>query len=272
MDLPRYIELETSRFCNRRCQWCPNHMSQQRRSQELMDWSTLVYVLESLARHSYSGWLAFHNYNEPLANPRILFEIECARKLLPATKLTIFTNGDYLTPELLDRLLSAGLSQLRITVYPRRRENTTPSHAHLWRWLRRRALLPQANWEEARLRQGPGLVLHEPMSIEVISPDVSRYYDRGSTVPALSIAQRAAPCFLTSHSLSIDFRGQVKMCCNVVTDHGPHAPYFLGNVPARDPVELWSSDAFAELRRRHLAADWSATPICTTCRQELPRP
>jgi hypothetical protein len=270
MDLPKYVELETSRLCNRRCPWCPTHLSHERRSQELLDWALLASAVDSLARHDYRGWLAFHNYNEPLANPRIVDEIVYARGRLPRARLTIFTNGDYLTPELFKRLVDSGLTQLRVTVYPRT-SSENPSHARLRQWVAERQLLPCAPWKEAELRQGRGLVLDEPISIELISPDVGRYYDRGGTLPSLSLARRTAPCLLTSHSLSIDYRGQIKMCCNIVTNHAAHEPYLFGDIRECDPIDAWNSPAFVSIRRRHREADWTMTSICNTCRQELPR-
>lgn len=269
MKLPRYVEVETSRFCNRRCVWCPNHLFEKRQTQELMDWSTFQSIVYSLSRYDYTGWFAFHNYNEPLANPRIIDEVAFARKHLAHAGLTIFTNGDYLTTDLFDDLAAAGLTQMRVTVYPRSFGDNVSSHARLWSWLDKRAFLRNREWTETVLRQGPALVLHDPVAIDLISPDINRYYDRGGTLPSLSIENRASPCFLTSNSLSIDYCGNLKMCCNVVTGHAPHEAYLFANVRECDPIETWNSPRFAEVRRLHEQSDWSTTPICSTCRQEI---
>jgi radical SAM protein with 4Fe4S-binding SPASM domain len=234
-----------------------------------MDWAIFQAVIQCLARRDYEGWLAFHNYNEPLANPRITEEVAYARNCLARARLTVFTNGDYLTAEMYEGLAAAGLTQMRITVYPRSGEDPTPSHERLWRWVDKRTFLRGAEWSETVVRQGPALILEQPVEIELISPDVSRYYDRGGTLPTLSLAARVSPCHLTSHSLSIDYRGDVKMCCNIVTGHSGHEPYFFGNVRERDPIETWDSPRFAEIRRLHGRAQWSATPVCATCRQEI---
>lgn len=269
MSLPRYVELETSRFCNRRCVWCPNHLTGERGVQELMDWPTFQAVIQSLSCRGYDGWLAFHNYNEPLANPRIIDEVAFARVHLARAGLSIFTNGDYLNAELFDGLVSAGLTQMRITIYPPPLHDGAPSHARLWQWLEKRTFLRSGEWSEALLRQGPALVLKKPLAIDLIFPDVSRYYDRGGTLHTLSIANRVTPCFLTSHSLSIDYHGDIKMCCNIVTGHAAHEPYLFGNVREYDPIETWNSPRFTEIRQLHRQAQWSMTPICSTCRQEI---
>ena len=269
MNLPNYVEVETSRYCNRRCEWCPNHPLKNRTVQEFLPWAYFERVVDSLAGGRYRGWFAFHNYNEPLANPRLLKELRLVRSRLPDAKPTIYTNGDRLTSSLFDELISAGLLQMRLTIYPKKRRVSTPSHDSLRAWLERRPFLHKRTWKSINARQGPALIHKGPPELILISPNVDEYYDRGGTVPWLSLQSRAKPCLLTSNSLSIDFLGNVKMCCNVVTGHPPHEAYFLGNVACGDVVEIWNSSRFREIRKRHARADWSNTPICRTCRQVL---
>jgi len=267
--LPTYIEVETSRFCNRTCDWCPNKLDSARQGQGLMEWSTLESILRSLSAHEYNGWLAFHNYNEPLANPRLPCEVRRVRQLLPQAKPTIYTNGDHLTRSLFDELVVAGIVEMRVTVYPGNRERL-PSHARLWEWLRQHPFVDLSGWTEGSVRQGSSLVRTAPIPVVLISPDVDRYYDRGGTLATWSASRRTEPCTLTSRSMSIDHLGDVKMCCNVVSGHPAHGQYVLGNVLAIDPIELWGSEPFSRIRARHLCADWVSTPICVTCRQQLP--
>src|SRR5882724_626702 len=50
--LPTYVEIETSRRCNRQCNWCPNGHHDHRRTQELMEWK----VPGGLGALGYGGW------------------------------------------------------------------------------------------------------------------------------------------------------------------------------------------------------------------------
>lgn len=234
-----------------------------------MPWTTFDKIIASLSSHNYCGWLAFHNYNEPLANPRLVQEVGFARKQVRGAQLTVYSNGDYLTSELLDTLVAAGLSEMRITVYPRTLGYSEPSHAELWEWLKRRRFLGTKEWRETVVRQGPALQLTESLSMLLVSPNVGRYYDRGGILPSLSIVERTNPCLMTSHSLSVDYEGNIKMCCNVVARFEAHRPYLLGNVKERDLIEVWKSSQFQLLRERHLMADWSKSPLCKGCRQEI---
>ncbi|MCS7483803.1 hypothetical protein ACFFQW_38325 [Umezawaea endophytica] len=65
MPLPRYIELEISRRCNRTCSWCPNGEQPARHDQELMPSPLFEKITAELGGLGYGGWLANHNYNEP---------------------------------------------------------------------------------------------------------------------------------------------------------------------------------------------------------------
>jgi hypothetical protein len=270
MTMPQYVEIETSRLCNRRCRWCPNHGSADRTVQELMEWSIYMKVLGALAERDYNGWIAFHNYNEPLVNPRLIDEVREARRAVPRARLTVYTNGDMLTAALFGELCDAGLSEMRITLYPQR-ATEVPSYRRAWDWVAQRPFLPTQLFRECKVRQGVAVIADAPFIIKIISPDVSLYWDRGGTLPALSIAERTLPCFLTSHSLSIDHSGHVKMCCNVVSGWEPHNRYILASVERCNPLDEWESGRFVQLRKLHLEATWTESPICLTCRQDLPR-
>lgn len=269
MRVPKYVEVETSRYCNRVCEWCPNHSLGDRRVQELLPLADLEAVAASLARVNYGGWFAFHNYNEPLANPRIGDEVALVSRMLPLARPSIFTNGDQLTEALFESLVAGGLAYMRVTVYPKKRAELRASYEALWMWLERKPFLKSRVWQQVAARQGLALLHQGQPEIFLISPEIANYYDRGGTVHWLSAAHRRTPCFLTSHSLSIDYRGNIKMCCNVVTGSEAHDGYMLGNVRDDDVVDVWNSPAFEAMRTRHLKSDWSMTSICGTCTQQL---
>lgn len=269
MKVPPYVEVETSRYCNRMCKWCPNHLHRQRRVQEYMSWSILQGIVNSLARVNFDGWFAFHNYNEPLENPRLLNELKLIRSIIPRARPTVYTNGDSLTAVRYEELCAAGLAQMRVTVYPTSLASGKASHDTLWTWLEKRPFLLHNSWVQVTARQGPSLISRGSPELILISPNIDNYYDRGGTISWLSIQHRKEPCLLTAHSLSIDYQGNIKMCCNVMMEIGDHHPYILGNVKNIDVITAWNSPRFEALRKLHAECNWSTTPICKTCRQVL---
>jgi hypothetical protein len=133
----------------------------------------------------YGGWLANHNYNEPLLNLRVFEELAHVRAVLPQAKPAIYTNGDVLREPMLARLLDAGVRYLRVTRYPHRPETPATFEAlHTWA---RRAGLAGWPWEQRTVRQGLALVREiGETKIEVIGPNIiGTYNNRGGSVTAL---------------------------------------------------------------------------------------
>jgi hypothetical protein len=73
-------------------------------------------VLGTLAAWDFPGWLAFHVYNEPTVDPRLMLFIERARQLLTG-KIDLWSNGWYMTEGLLRELHAAGVSRFVFSAY-----------------------------------------------------------------------------------------------------------------------------------------------------------
>lgn len=233
-----------------------------RDEQKLMDWPIFDRVVQNLAKHEYAAWFAFHNYNEPLLNPRLPDEIRHVRCALPSAKPVVFTNGDLLNPGLLEQLANCGLRSMRITTYGR--PQNTSHGAWLERFLLKKGLLAATSWCEA---QGKHLALYAQLygvDLELISPDTERFSTRGGTAQGMG-TRRTVPCWMTHDSIAIDYQGNIKMCCNVVSEVEEHRRYILGNVRHDDVLELWSGKRFSAFRSGHSVADWSLSPICESC-------
>jgi hypothetical protein len=274
VPLPRYVEIETSRYCNRSCDWCPNGSSTGRNYQELMKWDLLLKILSDLSDISYEGWLALHNYNEPLANPRLLEEIEVSLNYLPKSKISIFTNGDFLSLDKLTQLVDSKVSYIRVTLYPNPSElGNSISEARILKWLHTKKLdtLISSIYEIKKVRQGLALITSICNShIEVINPNINTYNWRGGTTKKITGTIRDRPCYMTLHSASVDFRGLMKMCCNVYPDIAAHSQYIVGDLSTESFLNLWLSQKMQEYRDVHINQKWEKSSICAMCSQELP--
>jgi radical SAM protein with 4Fe4S-binding SPASM domain len=270
----RYVEIETSRRCNRQCSWCPNGHTLARSVQQLMPWWMVEKVATELGTAGFSGYLAMHNYNEPLANPRLDQELELLHDAVPRARLAIYTNGDLLKCDRLKGLLDFGVKYVRVTRYPHYADEV-PTEEALEKWLAQSGLEGAFGWQIGPVRQGLAARWEDTAKgvlVEVIRPEVGTYNDRGgsATVPAPA-RLRLEPCQMTRTSLSIDYRGVVKMCCNVIPDSVPdHEQYVVGSIADFSVAELWNSTAMKDWRRLHETANWSRSPACRTCVQALP--
>ncbi|HEX5406299.1 MAG TPA: SPASM domain-containing protein [Pseudonocardiaceae bacterium] len=238
-----------------------------------MDWVIFTKVTAELGAVGFDGFFAFHNYNEPLANPRLRAEITHVRAGIPAAKPAIYTNGDLLTRDVVAWISEVGVKYLRVTRYPHRAD-VQPTFAALDQWLVRARLRDCFTWRFDAVRQGLAAIWTDPntgMTIEVIRPSIATYNDRGGTATVQQTwSPRTVPCKMTATSLSVDWRGDMKMCCNVVPEGVQHREYVVGNVAEHSLAALWDHSKMVEWRERHARADWTRSPACVSCAQALP--
>jgi 8-oxo-dGTP pyrophosphatase MutT (NUDIX family) len=268
-----FAEVETSRYCNRSCSWCPNGHFKARQKQELMNTDVFRSIVADLGLLDYRGWLSLHNYNEPLLNPRIEQELLFARAVLPATTLALFSNGDHLTLERLEELSRAGLNHLRITLYPKS-DITTVTGEDAQRRVEKWLAAKRIHWTQLNIvpvRQGFAAILNVlEVDCEIIVPNIANYNYRGGTCSDAGQTPRVSRCSMTTTSVAIDYRGRYKMCCNVFPEALNHEEYVVGFVGEKSLLNIYESSRMSSLRQRHLKGDWSASPICRFCHHYLP--
>lgn len=273
--LPGFIEVEIGTFCNRRCAWCPNGWHDrglERHSTSMAD-ATWHALLDDLSAHAFHGWFAFHNYNEPMADPRLFERLAQARQALPRAKLEVHTNGDFLTAKSVLALAAAGCSLTRVTLYPsNERAMEPPDEDRLHRFLARLGKASQAR--VVKTSKLEHRVRHGEMELVVRLPRIDHYVDRMGSVrfePLARPGARTTPCWLPFHSAAIDVHGALKLCCHVYDSTTPSsAPYVLGNVGETSFVKLWRSRRMETLRRSLARAAFEKLPACASCHHATP--
>lgn len=270
----RYVEAETFRDCDRTRSWCPDGHTGDRREQQLMHWPLFEKITAELGAVGYSGYIALRNCNEPLASPRLSGELERIAAAVPLARSAVYTNGGLLSAGDMERLLEAGVRHLRVTRYPRQ-PGTQAAEPSLRKWMSGTGLLHARPWTIGRVRQGLAARWEDRSAgvlVEVIRPDINPCRDLAGTaqVPAPP-AGRTAPCRVTATTLSIDYRGTVKMCRNAVPgQHREQERYEVGTAADATLADLWDHPLMSRWRGLHAAADWSHSPACATCTQALP--
>lgn len=122
------VAIELSNMCNLAHfhKKCPLHWQMatpyQMRDPVFLPTYLVKSVLRSLARYNFSGVLEFHRYNEPLIDPRLFPFVREAKRLLPETRIRIFTNGVFLTRGLAYELKRAGVSRITVSLYGSEKE------------------------------------------------------------------------------------------------------------------------------------------------------
>lgn len=116
------IALELSNVCSHA--WlherCPLHEGMAEpgviRDPQTLPASIVESVLTTLGENRYAAALAFHQYNEPLQDPRLFLFLARAKKLCPEAQIYVVTNGYNLTPTLAQELIDYGVQKILISL------------------------------------------------------------------------------------------------------------------------------------------------------------
>lgn len=147
------ISLELSNSCNLAQQHpqCPLHDQKERR---ILPESVIDRVLETCAKYAFAGVFAFHLYNEPLIDPRLVFFMEKIKSRLPSARLFLLTNGTYLNQTLAEELVNHGLDFLAISSYSRsEHERLTRIQLNIPVTVTRQTLDDRLTWYDQPLSQ-----------------------------------------------------------------------------------------------------------------------
>lgn len=272
--LPHFLEVEIGTYCNRRCAWCPNGWHERGQSRLTMPRGVFSGLVENLGAHGFSGWFAFHNYNEPLADPALLDRLREARAALPAAKLDIHTNGDFLDAPLLEALRAAGLDALQVTLYPQGEAVFEPPHpARLAAFLSKLGITRKGRLED-RPSKIERTVRVGRLALSVRLPRVERYNDRAGSVGLVGLrtpTPRIAPCSLPTRSAAIDVHGNLKVCCHIYDAAEPAmAPYVMGRLSDAPFTALWNGERMRAVRAQLAQADFAGLPACANCSHRAP--
>ncbi|MCL4467199.1 MAG: SPASM domain-containing protein [Chloroflexi bacterium] len=229
-------------------------------------------ILSELGAVSYAGSFAFHNYNEPLADPLILTKVAEARDALRSASLSMFTNGDYLNRDTFVKLAAAGIDHIRVNLYPAASspfEEPTPERiiGYLDRALGIQ-ISPSVVFLDQHLQAKLSL---DNVTLHIMAPLVKYYHNRGGSVPIRELYEaRSAPCYLPFLSAAIDYRGNLKLCCEIYDLALPrNRKYDLGNVSERGFLAVWFSERMNALREQVASGNFSDLPACKFCRYIL---
>jgi len=105
------IEFETTTYCNRKCNYCPNVDFERFADNNhfLMKEEVFETLIGQLKDLNFQGLISPHLYGEPLTDPRMLSWTNIIRKNLPKSRIKIVTNGDYLNKNNFNDFLESGV-------------------------------------------------------------------------------------------------------------------------------------------------------------------
>lgn len=270
------IEIAISSFCNRRCTYCPNSLHDRRSKHIYMNDELFDQLMYELAEIEYDGRIALHRYNEPLANPEYaLKRIWQIRAMIPKAEIWIYSNGDYLTPKLINALEKSGISQLLVTSHalPKDQQFETIQgrmHARL-----KKIGLPYQDHGLSQDRsehwisvQTNSQMQHQWRAINFKAHDSEGHLkmsDRGESLNIQTTFIRSSPCLIPFTEMQIEYDGSVWPCCNVHSDVPEHQAYLMGKISPSDSLfSVYTNKTFVQWRKSLFDFGEKEKP-CKTC-------
>jgi len=264
MIQPEFIEFEIGTYCNRSCSWCPNTLNARGNQKGYVSdtlWQSFMYELSA---YHYSGWLALHNYNEPLLDPNVYRRIQEAKAISPQTKISIFSNGDPLNKVVLSTLIGLGIDELRVTLYPKKSKTGVLVAGGVGRFFNRIGVNATAFASQKTQRglEYRGVIRGLPLLI--IVPIIEHYTNRAGSVMFDEGYSRSEPCLLPTYSAAIDYQGNLKVCCQI-QDVMNDPDYKVGNISDNGFFALWNSEKFKAIQEKLSESKFDVLNKCASC-------
>ena len=234
MSLFNIIEIETHNRCTRHCWFCKFGQKQLDPSPKLLSDKLIEKIADNLHDLGFKGRISPFGINEPLLDPRMVDIIRLFRAKCPGALISLASNGDLLTEELYQSLVTAGLDGLLLNMYD----------DAAWKRLEPFHKYPNVRFNDMRI------------------PD--RWVEnRGGSLgkvkawPALDIHR---PCLRPFTMMVIHSDDNVVLCCGDI-----YSDVVLGNVAQQRLEEIWNSEGFNFYRTRLASTGRTGLKLCQGC-------
>ena len=269
----RLVDLETSSQCNRRCDYCPNTTYDQTRDRftanKFMADEVFTKIIEDFSEIDYHGRIAFHGTNEPLMFvDQLVEQLAYARRKLPSATLTIYTNGDFLTRETLNRLEAVGVNQIVVSVHLQR--GTPFNEGKALTRISGKAAELGLHAILANFTEGRAMGFRLIGSCIDIGVNHTNYmqvgHNRGDILDGVGaeVTLRTSPCIQPFEWIVIYYTGAALPCCTLVGDAPQHQPYIVGQTAEQSLFDIYCGEAYVGWRNSTLAHGAKTGP-CAAC-------
>ena len=177
---------------------------------------------------------------EPLTDSRLKSFMHYAHTRLPKATLLLLTNGDFLTPTLLDQLYGAGVRDYWITVHSTDDPSLTGSVDRIMQ-LKKHAK-----------DRNEAISIHYQVSGDLPLSNRGGLVKVDQTGPSLF-------CSGSEWPVAINYGGDVTICCNDYL-----AQVVMGNLCSESLIDVWAKPEFVKLRRE-LERGVYKLDICKKC-------
>ena len=226
----KVIEFETTSYCNRKCDYCPNVDFERFGDKEKFFMRDEVFnkLIEELAELKFSGLISPHLYGEPMTDPRMLDWVKIMRNKLPKSRIKIVTNGDYLDLEKFNEYINAGVDIFYISKHAKQLKKPC------------RELLANISPEVSKKH-----ILVQDFFSDFYE-NQKMFTNRGGAIGLDEKNNKKPPvnCSYATYPV-INSLGDLILCCQDF-----HNNYVFGNIMEKPLKEIWFDEKNIKLRKR----------------------
>lgn len=286
LDTPMRVIIDPSSVCNFRCYYCPHGNKEARMTmpQSIMPAELAKKCIDDLTEFPQKiKKLLFAQIGEPLLNKELPEIVAYASKRAVAECLCITTNASVLTPELSEKLISAGIGRFDISLYGLNSESyqsfckysidfdmlqknieylySIKKAAHIAVKISDAVCKTEKDEHEFYRRFSP---ICDTVCIEHMVPiwyDIGNFtVDDGFDI-YMHTAQKKAVCPIPFYTMVVQSTGVVVPCSN---DWNTQLP--MGDAHKESLFSIWNGEKFCNLRINLLKNGCSSVSPCNRCK------
>ncbi len=267
------IEIETSTQCNRHCTYCPNSQAgfeHRRTRNSFMDKAMFEKLLADLREIDYDKKISLVGMNEFFMHEENFSYLERIKQAIPKCFIQIYSNGDYLTREYLERAERAGVDLIVVSFHLQSGKafNMDDVLDRAFKFTRRTNVpLQLADYKKGKLhfqaQLGRMMLLAGLVNWDTDGHSWGGIIDAGKPT-----ADAGTPCQSPVNILCLSTEGDFTLCCAVPREKTPENVAngaMLGNLrDYRSIFHAYASDAMLYWRQHSFSTE-SIPPLCQDC-------
>ncbi|PHV71348.1 radical SAM protein [Sporanaerobium hydrogeniformans] len=291
LDTPYIVQVFPVYACNFSCEYCIHSVPLNERSyiadKKMLELGVYKKCIDDLTRFPQPiKMLRFAGTGEPLLHPNITEMVAYAKEKGVAKSIDIVTNGALLTKKLADKLISAGLSKLRISIQgvtEKQYKNITQREVNLEELVQNISYFYKNRKEtqvyikiiDCAIEKNEETLFFDmfgdicdTIAIEHLLPAVPQIdYKSKFNVTTHAVTQNGNKLLETQvcpqpfYMMQINPEGNIVPCCAMETTT------ILGNCTEVSLYDIWNGKEFNSFRLKQLSNQKNEYPICRTCSQ-----
>jgi radical SAM protein with 4Fe4S-binding SPASM domain len=269
---PHHLFLEATSACNLKCKMCARNTG----TVEIgsMDFGLFKKIVDEAAEHGPRNF-SLHLFGEPLLSPNIIPMIEYIKKSNQKNNILLTTNGVFLDKEKAEKIISAGVDKIAISVHSANKEKykeiTGVDQLGKVEENIKNLLDIKKKYTDNKTKIYLRMVAPKEDTKEIsdfrkkwesypVIIDIREPHNFGGRIEAKKPKEKRYPCYHLWLSPGINWNGKVSICCQ-----DTFKEEIIGDANNQPISEIWNGEKLKKYRKYHLKGEYGKIPLCKKC-------